>query len=156
VTELDPEGVRIIHHRVVDTLGRMLEAGTISPEMHDAARDFQAAFTVACLDNMPTASRVLVQSPGTNGRRDFTDAQIAAREKVSRALDALGGIGSPAGSAIWHVVGLHCSIREWALRQGWGGRPIKHEHAQGMLVAGLGVLARHFGYGRNSLRVSQR
>jgi hypothetical protein len=144
VTELDPDGVRVVHHRVVDTFGRMREAGTITPEMHDAARNFQTAFTIACLDNMPKASLVLVHAPGTNGRSDFTDAQVAAREKVSRALDALGGISSPGGSAIWHIVGMQCSIREWALRQGWCGKPIKHEHAQGMLVAALGVLANHF------------
>jgi hypothetical protein len=41
----------------------------------------------------------------------------------ARALDALGGLGSPAGSYVWHVVGLQRSIREWGLRQGWGGRP---------------------------------
>ena len=28
----------------------MLRAGTITPEMHDAAKDFQAAFIVANLD----------------------------------------------------------------------------------------------------------
>jgi hypothetical protein len=39
---------------------------------------------------------------------------------------------------------MQCSIREWALRHGWCGKPINHEHAQGMLVAGLGMLASHF------------
>jgi hypothetical protein len=38
------------------------------------------------------------------------------------------------------------SIREWAMRQGWGGRPVRQEQAQGILVAALGVLARHFRY----------
>jgi hypothetical protein len=123
------------------------DAGTITPEMHDAARDFQAAFTIANLDRMPSASLVLVQAPGTRGTGDLTDAQVGARERVGRAMDVLGGIGSPAGSSIWHVVGLQCSIREWALREGWGGRPVKHEQAQGMLVAALGVLAKHYGYG---------
>ena len=28
----------------------MLRAGTITKDMHDAARDFQAQFTIACLD----------------------------------------------------------------------------------------------------------
>jgi len=46
----------------------------------------------------------------------------------------------------WHVVGLQRSIREWAMRQGWGGRPVRIEQAQGILVAALGVLARHMGY----------
>jgi len=28
-----------------------------------------------------------------------------------------------------------------AIRQGWGGRPVRQEQAQGILVAALGVLA---------------
>ena len=62
-------------------------------------------------------------------------------------MEALGGISSPAGSCVWHVVGLQRSVREWAIRQGWGGRPVRQEQAQGILVAALGVLAGHFGYG---------
>jgi hypothetical protein len=38
------------------------------------------------------------------------------------------------------------SIREWALPQGWGGRPVRVEQAPGILVAALGVLARYYGY----------
>jgi hypothetical protein len=33
------------------------------------------------------------------------------------------------------------------MRQGWGGRPVRIEHAQGILVAALGVLAGYYGYG---------
>ena len=32
------------------------------------------------------------------------------------------------------------------MRQGWGGRPVRVEQAQGILVAALGVLAGHYGY----------
>jgi hypothetical protein len=32
------------------------------------------------------------------------------------------------------------------MRQGWGGRPVRQEQAQGILVAALGMLAAHFGY----------
>ena len=60
---------------------------------------------------------------------------------------ALGGISSPAGSCVWHVVGLQSSIREWAIRQGWGGRPVDQKEAKGILVAALGMLASHYGYG---------
>jgi hypothetical protein len=61
--------------------------------------------------------------------------------------EALGGVASPAGSCVWHVVGLQRSVREWAMRQGWGGRPVRQEQAQGILVAALGMLAAHVGYG---------
>jgi hypothetical protein len=40
------------------------------------------------------------------------------------------------------------SIREWAMRQGRGGRPVRIEQAQGILVAALGMLAGHYGYNR--------
>ena len=32
VREKDPDGRIVYHHRTVDTLGKMLKAGTISPE----------------------------------------------------------------------------------------------------------------------------
>jgi hypothetical protein len=32
------------------------------------------------------------------------------------------------------------------MRQGWGGRPVRQEQAQGILIAALGVLAAHARY----------
>jgi hypothetical protein len=147
VTEFDPNGIEVTHHRTVDTLGMMLDSGAITPAMLAAARDFQAAFTIACFDCMPRVNWTLMaRSPSTAHHvRDLTDSQVAARERVARALDSLGGHGSPAASCVWHVVGMQTSIREWALRQGWGGRPVRQESAQGILVAALGVLAKHYG-----------
>ena len=146
VRENDPEGRIVVHHRTVDTLGKMLKAGTITQEMHDAARDFQAAFIVANLD--PIRALPLLRVPGTGREPELNDRQLDARRRVHKALQALGGISSPAGSCVWHVVGLQRSVREWAMRQGWGGRPVRQEQAQGILVAALGVLATHFGYER--------
>ena len=37
------------------------------------------------------------------------------------------------------------------MRQGWGGRPVRIEQAQGILVAALGMLAGHYGYARANL-----
>ena len=34
VREKDPDRRIVYHHRTVDTLGKMLRAGTITPEMH--------------------------------------------------------------------------------------------------------------------------
>jgi hypothetical protein len=47
---------------------------------------------------------------------------------------------------------LQRSIREWALRQGWGGRPVRVEQAQGILVAALEVLAGFYGYQKDRRR----
>jgi hypothetical protein len=147
ITEFDPNGIEVTHHRTVDTLGMMLDSGAITSGMHTAARDFQAAFTIACFDSMPRVNLTLMgRSPSSaHDVRDLTDTQVAARERVARALDALGGHGSPAGSCAWYVIGMQTSLREWALRQGWGGRPVRQESAQGILVAALGVLVKHYG-----------
>jgi hypothetical protein len=144
VREKDPDGRIVYHHRTVDTLGKLLRAGTITAEMHDAAKDFQAAFIVANLD--PLRALPILRIPGTGRDPDLNDRQLHARHRVHKSLEALGGISSPAGSCAWHVVGLQRSVREWAMRQGWNGRPVRQEQAQGILVAALGVLARHFGY----------
>jgi hypothetical protein len=66
-------------------------------------------------------------------------------------MAALGGISSPAGSCVWHVVGLQRSVRDWAIRQGWGGRSVREEQAQGILIASLGMLAVNFGCGEARL-----
>jgi hypothetical protein len=147
ITEFDPNGIEVTHHRTVDTLAMMLDSGSITPAMDAAGRDFQAAFTIACFDNMPKANLMLMArpTPGKHRVADLPDTQVAARERVARALDALGGHGSPAGSCVWHVVGMQTSIREWATRRGWGGRPVRQESAQRILVAALGVLAKHYG-----------
>jgi hypothetical protein len=147
VYEADPEGRPVVHHRTVDTLGIMLRASTITKDMHDAARDFQAQFTVARFDVVRCMP--LMRLSGGSGPGDFTDAQVDARRRVGGALDALGGLGSPAGSCVWHVVGLQRSIREWAMCQGWGGRPVRVEQARGILVAALGMLVGHYGYGKS-------
>ncbi len=145
VREVDPDGRIVVHHRLVDTLGRMLKSGTIDQAMHDAGRDLQAAFIVSQLD--PLRALPILRVPGTGRELDLTEQQLHARRRVHQAMQALGGLSSPAGSCVWHVVGLQRSVREWAMRQGWGGRPVRQEQAQGILVAALGMLAAHFGYG---------
>jgi hypothetical protein len=146
VRDKDPDGRIVYHHRTVDTLGKMLRAGTIDQAMHDAAKDFQAAFIVANLD--PLRALPILRVPGTGRDPDLNDRQLHARWRVHKWLEVLGGISSQAGSCVWHVVGLQHSVREWALRQGWGGRPVRQEQAQGILVAALGMLAAHVGYGQ--------
>jgi hypothetical protein len=139
VREKDPDGHIVYHHRTVDTLGKMLRAGAITQEMHDAAKDFQAAFIIANFDPLRALPSLTV--PGNGREPDLHERQLDARRRVHEALQALGGIGSPAGSCVWHVVGLQRSVREWAIRQGWGGRPVRQEQAQGILIAALGMLA---------------
>lgn len=143
IREADPEtGTPVQHRRAVDTLGMMLANGTITQQMHDAGGYFRALFRRAALDGMARAP--LIRLPGKTADA-LSERNIDARRKVADALDALGGHDSAAGSCAWHVVGMEMSVREWAMRQGWGGRPVAPPQAQGMLVAALSVLAGHFG-----------
>jgi hypothetical protein len=103
------------------------------------------AFIVANLD--PLRALPILRVPGTGREPDLSERQLRARRRVHEPMAALGGISSPAGSCVWHVVGLQRSVREWAMRQGWGGRSVDHKAAAGILIAGLGMLAAHLGYG---------
>lgn len=130
-------------YRVVDTLAAMLRKGTISGPMRQAADDFHALFVTASLDPL--------RAPDLNRMRQgfredpLTLRQAEARTKIWQALQALGGIASPSGSCVWHVVGLEWTVKDWALREGWGGRPLSQETASGILVGSLGVLQAFYG-----------
>jgi hypothetical protein len=142
VRDADPEtGRPVEHRRAVDTLGMMLANGTITSQMHEAGQIFRTLFRCAALDGMRTTQLLRVAGGSSD---PLTERQSSARAKIGAALDTLGGHDSAAGSCIWHVVGLEMSVREWAMRQGWGGRAVSPPHAQGMLVAALCVLAAHF------------
>jgi hypothetical protein len=112
--------------------------------MHDAARDFQASFIVAQLD--PLRAMPILRVPGTGGEPDLSERQLHARRRVHEALQALGGHGSPVASCAWFVLGYQLSLRQWALRQRWGGRVVRPDQAMGVLVAALAVLGAHYRY----------
>jgi hypothetical protein len=139
VRETDPDGHILLRHRVVDSLGKLLRSGAITHTMHDAGRAFQRDFQFAGLD--PLRARPLVLPAGGGGAPELTESQLDARRRVHKALEALGGIGSPGGSCLWYTLGCGCSIREWAVRRSWSGQPLRREQAQGILIAALGVLA---------------
>ncbi len=141
--EADPEtGVPVTHRRSVDTLGLMLAKGSITQTMHDAGETFRVTFRIAALDGMRTTQLLRIQGGGGDL---LSERQAAARRRLAAALDLFGGADSAGGSCLWHVLGLECSVREWALRQGWSGRPVHHVQAQGILLTALGVLAAHYG-----------
>jgi hypothetical protein len=143
VRELDPEGKIVMHHRVVDTLGRMLKAGTITDVMADAGRTFGRQFIMAQLD--PLRAPDIARIPGNGREPDPDDRTLGARRRVHGAIRALGGHDGTLGSITWHVLGCGCSVQEWVLRQGWSTRRVRHEQAQGMLIAALDLLAGHYG-----------
>jgi hypothetical protein len=146
VRERDPDGRIVTHNRAVDAIGRLFRNGVIDEPMLDAARSFQAVFVLARLDALRALP--LARIPGNGQEPSLTEKQVFARRRLHRAMEALGGHDSPAGSVVWHVVGGGLSLRQWALRQRWGGRAVRPDQAQGVLVAALGVLVGNSAHAR--------
>lgn len=134
-------------YRAVDTLTVMQRRGTITAGMKQAGEDFRARFTLAQLDPLRAFDPAHLRLGGARPARasDPPGQRIeAARDAVWRAIQAVGGIASPAGSCLWHVLGWERSLKEWALEQGWSGKRVSPEAASGILVAALGALETEF------------
>jgi hypothetical protein len=134
-------------YRAVDTLVLMERRGSITRSMRQAGENFRARFASAQLDPLRAIdlSHLRLGDRALHREGDGPGLRIeAARAAVWRAIGAVGGIASPAGSCLWHVVGWQCSLKEWALEQGWSGRRVSQEAASGILIAALGALEAHF------------
>ena len=136
-------------YRAVDTLAVMKRRGSITAEMRQAGEDFRARFAVAQLDPLRALdlTHLRVAETGPNPDREAPGPRIeAARRSVWRVIQAVGGMASPAGSCLWHVLGWELPVKEWALQQGWSGRRVSQETASGILIAALGALESHLGH----------
>lgn len=142
-TIADEQGRPARPYRATDSLVLMERRRTITPAMRQAAEDFRALFQAAALDPLRAAD--LHRVPQGGRALEAGEHASKARQKVWAALTALGGISSPAGSCVWHVVGCEWPVKDWALREGWGGRPLSQETAAGILVGALGVLQGLYG-----------
>jgi hypothetical protein len=133
--------------RVVDTLTIMERRGSITPGMRQVGEDFRRRFAVAQLDPLRAVDLSQMSLGDKPTRRgDYAPGLRVetARTAVWRAIGAVGGIASPAGSCLWHVVGWERTLKEWAQEQGWAGRRVSQEAASGILIAALGALETHF------------
>lgn len=132
--------------RHVDTVAAMERRGSITAGMADAGRRFQAQFAMAQLDPLKAVDWTRPRT--TKGFRPFGGTRglgaEGSRTAIWNAVLAVGGLGSPGGSVLWHVVGWEKSLKEWALEQGWNGRRITQEAASGILIATLGMLEAHY------------
>lgn len=148
VREQDDDQKPVDHYRTVDTLTLMLRNGSITGAMHDAGQQFSQDFARAFASGV--ASPRLDGLPGgTAPGQMMVEKNAGAARAVRDALEAVGGSGSPAGSALWYVAGLQMPIRDWAQREGWNGKRVEKNEAKGILLAALGMLARYYGYERS-------
>jgi hypothetical protein len=148
VREEDDDQKPVDHYRTVDTLALMLRNGSITGAMHDAGQQFSQDFARAFASGM-ASSRLDGLPCGTAPGEMMVEKNAGAARAVRDALEAVGGSGSPAGSALWYVAGLQMSIRDWAQREGWNGRRQDRDEVKGHLVAALGMLSRYYGYERS-------
>ena len=142
-TIADEDGKPSRPHRAIDTLGLMLRKSSITAPMHQAGEDFHALFMTAHLEPLRAADLNRL----SDGVRELpmTLRQAESRKRIWNILKMLGGLTSPAGSCIWHVVGCQWTVKDWALRQGWNGRAVSPEAASGILIGALSVLQAFFG-----------
>lgn len=146
----DESGGSARPYRAVDTLAVMERRGSITASMRQAGEDFRARFATAQLDPLRALDYSRPRDGGGPRRNRGEEAGMrveGARAAVWRAVLAVGGLGSPGGSCLWHVVGWECSLKEWALQQGWSGRRVSQEAASGILIAALGALEAHYRQG---------
>ena len=115
----------------------MERRGRITAGMRAAGEDFRQTFARAQLDPLHAAKLE---------RTGFSPTALpgfrieAARERVWQIITAVGGLASPAGSCLWHVVGLEETIKAWAILQEWQRKHLDQETASGILIAALGML----------------
>lgn len=149
VREEDDDQKPTDHFRTVDTLALMLRNRTITGAMHDAGQQFSQDFARAFGSGV-ASNRFDGLPGGTAPGQMMVERNVGAARTVRQALEAVGGSGSPAGSALWFVAGLGLSVRDWALRLGWAGKAMSKEEGKGIFIAALGVLARYYGYERGA------
>jgi len=141
----DAAGAIARPYRAIDVLAAMERRGAITPAMRAAGEEFRRLFKRAQFDPLHAAD--LQRNPG-GANNHLGDRAYVARDKLWRAIIAVGGLASAGGSCLWHVVGWERSLKEWALEQGWAGRRVTQETASGVLIATLGALEAHLSGGQ--------
>jgi hypothetical protein len=129
--------------RAETLLARLERAGDITAAQRAAGEQFHALFRAAARDPIKATDPAKTHVSGAHGLAQPMGS-LWAKTSLDRALDALGGLASPAGSCAWHVLGCDCSMRDFALRKSWCGKPVQDHVAKGVLLGCLGTLQHHF------------
>jgi hypothetical protein len=129
--------------RAEGLLAKLERNGSITAAQRAAGEQFHTLFRAAAADPLKATdpSRTHV-----SGARPMPQpmGSLWAKTSLDRAIDALGGLASPAGACAWHVLGNDCSMRDFALRRSWQGNPLHPNIAKGVLLSTLGTLQHHF------------
>ncbi len=125
-------------YRGLTLLDSWERSGRITREMHQAGNEFHRLFHLACLEGLRAADMSRVG--GARGPVRHL-GHLGAREDVHAALEALGGSQSLSGTGAWLVLGCEYSIRQWAARWRWRGKPLDNHAAARHLRDALVVLA---------------
>lgn len=130
--------------RTVGLLTTMARNGRICAEECLAGEEFHEQFIIA--GHQPLRAADMGRIGGAVGATPIHHGSVAAQHAVNEALERLGGRSSLGGACAWYVLGLEHSLTTWAGAERTRGRMISTQNATGILIGGLGVLRRHFGY----------
>ncbi len=142
-------------HRTYDTLATLRRNGSIAGAEYDAGRAFEEDFIRARLEPLHASNPARL--PGS-GPAELSDLVVAGRRRIGGAMGALGGTATPAGSAVWCILGTGLTVKEWAgmCQFGQGGRSLDEKVAKGIFLGALGMLAVHYGTLRPLTRKATR
>lgn len=131
-------------HRTYDTLATLRRNGSIAGAEYDAGRAFEEDFALARLEPLHASNPARIPA---SGPAELSDAMVAGRLRIGGAMRALGGTATPAGSAVWGILGAGLTVKEWAAacQFGQGGRSLDEKVAKGVFMGALGMLAVHYG-----------
>jgi hypothetical protein len=116
-------------------LAIMVRHGTITAQLAAIGDTFNAQFRLASLDTLKAAA---VDRLPTNlaSQNWHGGGNERARSRIGAAITLLGGDQSIAAHCAWHVLGMECSVREWARMRLAG----KVDRAVGVVIATLSAL----------------
>lgn len=106
-------------------------------DMLAAWDQFSADFSAAHLNGLAASS--LEWLPSGAGSLYLDDHVVAARQRVSAALMALGGYHTAGSNVVWHVVGLDESVKDYSEAFG-----LDRKRQAGALECALMVMAAHY------------
>ncbi len=137
---LDAEDMLGWPFKALDAIDIMRRRGVLTDDQVAAAREFRDKWDCAHLEALKAADVGRVPVSGANPQRTMSDSVYAARRWIWRRVDGLGGLASPSGSIVVHVVGFGDTIRDWCVKQAFRTRSYDQRVASGILIGALDSL----------------